>query len=278
MDNKLEVNLINFLCKNYNADIHLEGGEIFLEEGLITALSGLDKAIRQHLTITTNGTIRSANSDVIQVLQSLGCLRFSVEGHTDSLNQAVRKHALLPVLENALYYQDQGIPVTLRITLNKLNIDMMFNEIVPSLEEKGFSRFQIYEMQSIGRGKTSDLCINGNLDRFWGQLVKCPPNSHFKISLPLHRKTEAFEYITQFKQIGIEVMEVGNIASVNIGTNGSVRICPWDTTSEPLAFIQPDNFESLFSIIETQDIPHKCEYCSHIVLKGVQGVKAYGSI
>jgi MoaA/NifB/PqqE/SkfB family radical SAM enzyme len=268
MDDKLEVNLIKFLCKNYNTDIHLEGGEIFLEECLITALSGLDKTIRQHITITTNGTIRTANAEVIQVLQSIGCLRVSVEGHTDSLNRAVRKYDLLPVLENALYYQNHGIPVALRITLNKLNVDAMFNEIVPGLEEKDFSLFQIYEMQPIGRGKTSDLCINGNLEYFFKQLVKCPPHSNFKISLPFHRKTEVYKYITQFKQVGIEVSEVGNNASVNIGTNGSVRICPWDITSKPLAFIKPGNFESLSNIIETQDIPHKCEYCSRVVLMG----------
>lgn len=37
-----EIELISFLCRSFDADIHLEGGEIFLEEHLIQALNRLN--------------------------------------------------------------------------------------------------------------------------------------------------------------------------------------------------------------------------------------------
>jgi MoaA/NifB/PqqE/SkfB family radical SAM enzyme len=268
LDEKLEINLIRFLCNNYDADIHLEGGEIFLEESLISALLCLDESVRHHLTITTNGTICSTNTETIRALCSVRCLRVSVEGHNDLMHKTVRGHELNTILDNAHYYQSHGIPTALRITLNKLNIDKIFEETIPSLEDKGFSHFQIYEMQPVGRGKTSSLCIADRLDSLFGRWEKSLSRSSIKVSLPYRRRDEVYKYIARFKHIGVDVKEVGETASVSIGVDGTVRVCPWDMESEPLFIVQNDNLELLSKIIESQIVPHECNCCSRIVLEG----------
>jgi MoaA/NifB/PqqE/SkfB family radical SAM enzyme len=268
LTDEFEINLIKFFCKTYNADIHLEGGEIFLEEHFIAALLNLDESVARHLTITTNGSLRSQNRETIRALRSIGCLRISVEGHTDTLHQALRGRELQPILDNALYYQDQGIPIALRLTLNTLNIGAMFSETIPALEAKGFRRFQMYEMQPVGRGMTAGMCITGRLDSFFTNWLNSQPKSSIKVSLPLRRRAEVYDYSAQLERVGISVEDVGNVASVSIGADGSVRVCPWDTTSEPLLFICEDNIETLRTVIESQNIPHECAFCSRIVLKG----------
>jgi MoaA/NifB/PqqE/SkfB family radical SAM enzyme len=268
LDEKFEINLIKFFCNAYNADIHLEGGEIFLEESLITALLDLDESVRRHLTITTNGTVRSTNADTIKALTSVSCLRVSVEGHNDVLHKSVRGCELSTILDNALFYQSQGIPIILRITVNKLNIKNMFEETIPSLEKKGFSNFQIYEMQPVGRGKTSGLCITERLDLLYEGWLRHPTCTSVKVSLPNKRKYEVFEYIMRLKQAGVDVYEVGKATSISIGVDGVVRVCPWNMDSEPLMIVRDDNLELLSKIINAQAIPHECDFCSRIVLKG----------
>ena len=262
------ISLIQFLCKTYDADIHLEGGEIFLEEHLITTLLDLDESVLRHLTITTNGTLRSQNSDTLRVLRSVGCLRVSVEGHTDFLHQALRRCDLQTILDNAHYYQNQGVPISLRLTLNALNVESMFSETIPTLEDKGFNRFQIYEMQPVGRGKTANICIPERLDIFFKDWLRNPPKSNIKVSLPVRRRAESYEYLTRLKQVGVVAEDVESVASVSIGTDGSVRVCPWDMTSEPLMSIKKDSIETLRNAVESQIIPHECDFCSRIVLKG----------
>ena len=268
MDREFEIDLIQFLCTNYDADIHLEGGEVFLEETLLSSLLNLSESTRKHLTITTNGTIRANNEDVITALASVGCLRISVEGHNDELQNAVRGCGLSPVLENALYYKAKGIPVVLRITANNLNYTRIFDEIIPSLQDRGFDGFQIYEMQPVGRGKISGLCINERLDALYEGWLRYPSYASTKISLPNKRKAEVAEYMSRFTEIGVSIYEVGNIASISIGVGGAVRICPWDISSVPLMVVNETNFELLSEIINGQEEPHVCDFCSHIVLKG----------
>jgi MoaA/NifB/PqqE/SkfB family radical SAM enzyme len=267
----LEVNLIQFLCESYDADIHLEGGEIFLEEHLIQILLMINESTRKRITITSNGLIRSSNYDTIEVLRSLACLRISLEGHTEEMHSTVRGCCLQTVLDNALYYKNLGIYVVLRITLNALNADIMFSETIPALTEKGFNDFQIYEMQSVGRGKISGICIETPLDNFFNNWLRYPSTSNVKVSLPFRRIDEVHNYLPKLSTIGIEANEVGATAGVNIGVDGAVRICPWDMSSEPIVVVTDNNISELHSVISAQQAPHKCEYCTRIVLKrGVQ--------
>jgi len=262
-----EVNLIQFLCKNYDAVIHLEGGEIFLEEHLIQVLLRINESMRKRITITSNGLICSSNDDTLEVLRSLTCLRFSLEGHTEKIHSTVRGCCLQTVLDNALYYKNLGIHIVLRITLNALNANIIFSETIPALAEKGFNDFQIYEIQPVGRGKTSGICIEKPLDNFFRNWLQYPSASNVRVSLPFRRINEVNNYLSGLSTIGVEVNEVGAAAGVSIGTDGTVRICPWDMSSEPIIVVTDNNINELNRIINSQQTPHECGYCTRIVLE-----------
>lgn len=86
----VELNLIRFLCQNFVADIHLEGGEIFLYKESIATLAHCNSEELKCITITTNGSILIEDEVILKVLRNIALLRVSVEGHTNSLNKAVR--------------------------------------------------------------------------------------------------------------------------------------------------------------------------------------------
>ncbi len=266
IDNSFEVMLIQFLCEHFQADIHLEGGEIFLEEHLIQALSRLDIPMRKNITITSNGVLRTENADTLEVLRSLACLRISVEGHTEALHRKIRNCSLQVVLDNARYYSNMGINVVLRITLNELNMRIMFSEVLPTLMEQGFANFQIYEMQPVGRGAMSDIFIAGALDEFFEDWFCHPLKADIKVSLAERRVKEARKHQVRLEQMGIAIEHVGDEAGIAISADRTVRICAWDMTSAPLTVLNEHNLNELYNIIESQDMPHKCEFCTKVVL------------
>lgn len=267
LDSSFEVMLIWFLCDHFQTGIHLEGGEIFLEEHLIQALSRLDMPMRKNITITSNGVLRTEKADTLEVLRSISCLRISVEGHTEALHRKIRNCSLQTVLSNARYYRDMGIHVVLRITLNKMNMSIMFSEVLPALMEQGFADFQIYEIQPVGRGMTSDICIADELDTFFEDWFCHPLKANIKVSLAERRVGEVRQHQAKLEQMGIAIEHVGDEAGIAIGADRTVRICAWDMTSAPLAVLNEHNLNELYSIIQSQDMPHKCEFCSKVILK-----------
>jgi len=263
-----EVSLVKYLCKNYDADIHLEGGELFLEERLIAALSILPVETLRKITVTSNGTIRLHTEAALQALRSIGCLRISVEGHTEDLHRSIRGYSLMPILDNAIFYKNQGIPMVMRITLNSLNAKGLFSETIPALESIGFNKFQIYEIQPVGRAKNSNYCLAGSLDDFFNDWLKNPAKSNVKVSLPNKRAGEVQRLASKLEQAGITAKNAGNAASISVGVDGSIRLCAWDMISKPLAFINEANLYELDNIIYSQNVPHICGYCSRVVLTG----------
>jgi sulfatase maturation enzyme AslB (radical SAM superfamily) len=268
LDDDFEMAVIQYLCSNYDADIHLEGGEVFLEEHLIQALARLDTVTRKHITVTSNGTILTTSTETFSVLRSLACLRISVEGHTEEMQYKIRGCSLQRVLCNALYYQNAGVPVVIRLTLNTLNINTMFSKTLPSLIDKGFSRFQIYEMQPVGRGETSGLCITMPLGDFLNDWFKHPLNADIKVSLPGRRIQEVQENLERLREIGIHVYDAGNEPSISIGVSGDVRVCAWDMVSDPITVLAKKTINNVKKFIDCQTEAHKCDYCTRIVLKG----------
>jgi len=268
ISNKFELQLVEYLCGNYAADIHLEGGEVFLEEELIKTLGNLSNENLKSITITTNGLKRTHDQKTLRVLSSISCLRISVEGHTDSLHRAVRKCALQSILDNARYYKGLGVRVVLRITLNRLNMNTIFAETIPALEKLGFDEFQIYELQPVGRAKTANIYIETPLTAFYEDWLEHPSNTKIKVSLPERRINETVEYIARLHKINVVEHYVDDNASISIGVDGFVRICPWDLHSKPLIQITEKNIANLEGVIKFQHTPHECEHCTRIVLKG----------
>lgn len=261
------IKLITFLCDNFDTDIHLEGGEIFLEEHLICSLMKLSDSDRKAITITSNGLIRTVSEDTLEALRSVSCLRISVEGHTEYMHRRIRNCSLRTVLDNAVYYKQHGINVVLRMTLNTFNIGSIFSEVIPSIKKEGFDNFQLYEMQPVGRGSGSDLCIEGTLKLLYDDWAFHPTHVNTSISLPEHRIEEVKCHSADLKKIGVRIERVGNAASLSISPNGEVKICPWDMTSAPEIIISENNFEAIVDIIKGQTVPHRCDFCSRIVLR-----------
>ena len=263
-----EVELISFLCRSFDADIHLEGGEIFLEEHLIQALNRLDGRHKRCVTITSNGTVKTTSPDTLKSLRSISLLRISVEGHTDELHRKVRDCSLRTVLSNAAYYKSQGINTAIRITMNAFNMDSIFSNVIPGLLSEGFDDFQIYEVQPVGRGLTSELCIEGTLDSFFEDWLAHPSRANTTVSLPKRRVLEVKRRASALRSIGVMDKYVGNAASVSINAFGEVTVCPWNMLSEPSLRLDVSNINELLKAIEMQAVPHECEFCSRVVLKG----------
>lgn len=264
---EFEISLINFLCENYDTDIHLEGGEIFLAENLIRALKSVERKYRKHIVITSNGMFCSQNPETLNVLKSIHCLRISVEGHNDDLHKTIRGCNVNEVLKNSAYYRDMDINVVLRITLNRLNMDKMFSQVIPSLMEKGFEQFQIYEMQPVGSAEYSNICIDGSLDTFFRDWINNPVTGSVKVSFSSKRKKEIEQYSDELKGNGFSIKEAGNEASISIGADGAVRICAWDMVSKPLMYLDHSgNFSDLCDIIDNQKTPHTCNYCTRYII------------
>lgn len=101
--------LIQYFCTAYEAEIHLEGGEIFLRPDLLHRMNSLPQETLQCVTITTNGTIRIDEPEIIDMLRKINALRISVEGHTDGQQRIVRGIDLEKVVEYALFYKEKGI-------------------------------------------------------------------------------------------------------------------------------------------------------------------------
>ena len=132
------LDLLEKLCGGYEAEIHLEGGEIFLLPELLAAMNDLPDEVLRCITITTNGTIRLTDPDILKMLSRIQALRVSVEGHTNEQQREIRNIDLTPVLENARFYKENKIPVWLRITLYKNNWEGFVTETLPALNAEGF--------------------------------------------------------------------------------------------------------------------------------------------
>lgn len=261
------IKFITYLCDNFDADIHLEGGEIFLEEHLICSLLKLSDSAKKAITITSNGLIRTKSEDTIEALRSVSSLRISVEGHTEYMHRKIRNCSLRTVLDNAVYYKKHGINVVLRMTVNAFNVGLIFSEVIPSIKKEGFDNFQLYEMQPVGRGKGSDLCIEGTLKLLYDDWASHPTHVNTSISLPEHRIEEVKRHSADLEKIGVVIERIRDAASISLSPNKEVKICPWDMTSAPEVIINENNFQALADIIERQTVPHSCDFCSRIVLR-----------
>jgi hypothetical protein len=267
LNKTLLAKLIDYLCNNYTADIHLEGGELFLEESLVRFLSEINASAREHITVTTNGTIRLTEEKTLEALRSIACLRISVEGHTEEMQQYVRGCKLETVLNNAHYYKECGIHVILRITLNTMNYNSMFSKTIPELIRKGFEEFQIYEMQPVGRAKEAGLCIESSLETFFDDWLSHLSPAHITVLLPRRRALDICDKKDALQSKGITVHETIKNPSVSINADASMRICAWDMESQPAPIIIGDDLSVLEALIGSQNEPHQCGYCSYFVLE-----------
>lgn len=256
---------LQYFYDTYETKVHLEGGEIFLRPELLSQMGTLPENLLKHVTITTNGTIRNNDPTVLAMLRKLNLLRISVEGHTEEQQRLVRGTSLKHTLENAAFYQSVGVPVCLRLTLNKLNYHGFVSQTISSLAAYGFLVFQVYEFQSVGRGVDAqdELTIDFPLDELWAELYEhhFPKGTHFKLMLSARRGAEVENAAPSLEKRNFVCAKLSPESGLSIHADGGVFLCAWDNDSSHQLF---NWYEQKRPQVLLQSIPltHTCEYCS----------------
>lgn len=266
--------LIRKVCSKYSAEIHLEGGEIFLLPGLLAEMNTLPDEVLKCVTISTNGTLCLKESEVLEMLSRIGSLRVSVEGHTNEQQRAIRNTDLTPVLDNARFYKENNIPVWLRVTLHKNNYEAFVKETLPALNSEGFENIQVYEFQNVGRGNDNhaDFEVGASI----GYFLKSLEENHSRLKgrirmmFPEKRILEISDKKDALLEQGYKVQVLSPEAGVSIHADGQVYLCAWENDPEQCIMnICETGVETFLERIETMDLMHKCRHCSAIrIMKG----------
>lgn len=257
---------IRFICDTYDAEIHLEGGEIFLRPDLLRKMDSLPDSCLQSITITTNGTIWTEDQTICHMLKRIAALRVSVESADPQQHAQIRGVSLFETLHNASRYKHLGIPLYLRLTLNKLNrINFVSNNIL-KLAEEGFQQFQVYEFQRVGRGLHSEkmLALEDSLNSLIDELCDLSLDGiKLKMLFPQTRVQEILASRGRLESCGFMVNRLLPEEGISIHANGDVYRCAWD--SDPSHVICNWYQDSAAKqIIQTTCLMHVCNHCSAI--------------
>lgn len=244
--------------------MHLEGGEIFLRPDLLREMDLLPDSILQKITITTNGTIFLNDKSILNMARRLGALRISIESAIPSQHEQIRRFSLTKTLENAAQYQADGIPVWLRVTLNKINYNGFLNQHILKLYERGFRRFQVYEFQSVGRGMDNKnmLSIGHSLDKLIDELCMTSlDNVILKMMFAKRRNIELLQNKTRLEDNHFHVELIPPEEGISIHANGDVYCCAWEDPKKICNWYRDENAKQLLS---SANLIHTCNYCSAI--------------
>ena len=260
------INSLIYICGNYDAEIHLEGGEIFLRPELLKKMDSLSDDILKRITITTNGTILNRDKTVLHMLRRVAVLRVSVESANAAVHSRIRGYSLQSVTDHAKEYQINGVPVCIRITLNKLNYDHFIHNNIIKLSEKGFKTFQVYEFQRVGRGidNCSLLTLDDSLRDLINELCSTPMHGiSLKMMFPKRRISEILRSQQKLIQADYKTEVLTPDEGISIHTDGNVYACAWENDPQTALFNWYDDHNAR-RIINTRKILHECEYCTAI--------------
>lgn len=263
--------IIMNLCDAYEADFHIEGGEMFLREDIGALFELVPAHYWSNVTMTTNGAAKIGFD--FRFLQHLGDLRVSVEGHTDALQQDIRGISLGPVLKTCSDLRSSGVPVTLRITLHKNNYNQLV-EMIDHFIGLGFTSFSMFEFQSIGRGRFHEkeyVLESVELDDVLRLLCINPIPAGietFKLSLSAKRIPFVMTYREELIARGFEIVDLSGVPSLTINYNGDIGVCPWNVGREQISTLRIGKLcTDVADYIEAGCLNHVCDYCSAISIR-----------
>lgn len=257
---------ILYICKNYDAEIHLEGGEIFLRQNLLREMNSLPSTYLKNITITTNGTILIDDPAIIQMLRKIAALRVSVESADPQQHELIRGFSLEKTLKTAEKYQEKGIPLWIRVTLNKLNYHGFIHEHIIKLSERGFKKFQVYEFQNVGRGSNNCeiLAVNSSLQELIDELCDTSLNGILlKMMFAQRRIPEILSSQRRIEEHGYNVELIPPEEGISIHANGDVYRCAWDNDPDNILcnwYVQENSKE----LVDSDSLYHSCSHCSAI--------------
>jgi MoaA/NifB/PqqE/SkfB family radical SAM enzyme len=226
--------ILTGLCDHFDADISLEGGELFLRPGIESLLERLRPDVLETLTITTNGTLPiRVEPDTLRAVRDL---RVSVDGHTDELQKELRGVALRPVLRTCSDLARREIPFTIRTTIWNGNVDSL-EDMLEWGHRHRFDRLSLFEFQASGRGvDTYDSygLSDEQFDGFMEQLlhVTMPDSLRLlKINFAAPRVAAVQRLADRLRARGIATYELAPVANCTINYDGAVGISPWRITA-----------------------------------------------
>lgn len=230
--------VLETLSREYDVDVHLEGGEAFLRVNLGELFPLVSRETWRKVTITTSGSLRIdvPPSD----LRQLGCLRISVEGHTDELQRRVRGVPLAPVLKTCAKLADAEVPYTLRITLFEHSVSL-FSEMVRFYLDSGCSRFSFFECQPVGRAESAAELAAPSPDQFRvllqdvGEVCRGKELETLRLSFPPSRSNEIDQARPALELAGVEVATIASIPNLTVNSNGDLGVSPWRVTASRTA-------------------------------------------
>lgn len=265
--------LIQYFCTKYDAEIHLEGGEIFLRTELLHQMNCLPIEMLQCITITTNGTICIDEPEIIDMLRKVHALRISVEGHTNAQQCFVRGITLESVINHALYYRKNGISIWMRLTMTCQNWEHLLDQTLPYYIELGFYNFQIYEFQTVGRGEQNQdlLMVSDEAFMTFLEKLKIWRGHYEKTNLQLRfmfssaRQKLIYLYKEQLEQNNLKIEDIPEENGVSIHADGSVYLCAWDNEENNCILnVYQEGIKHMAGQLAQMNLKHHCNHCSTV--------------
>jgi SynChlorMet cassette radical SAM/SPASM protein ScmE len=131
--------------------VQLAGGEVFLRPDLFELIDGIVKN-RMRFEILTNG--RLITRETAQRLKETGRLNFiqvSLDGSTAEVHESMRgKGSFAPALNAVRLLREEGLTVTVRVTVHGKNVDDLPAVTRLLLEEIGLPSFSTNSICSLG--------------------------------------------------------------------------------------------------------------------------------
>jgi MoaA/NifB/PqqE/SkfB family radical SAM enzyme len=163
---------------------------------------------------------------------------------------------------------DNGVPVTLRITLHQKNYQNL-TAMLDHFQNLGFARFSFYEFQASGRGvpRADEYALNTvQMEEVLKQLSTTKFDNSIqmlKVSLSSRRSHMIKQFSGPLALNGLQMLDISGAASLTINYNGVLGVCPWNVVNENIGSLQIDDFPAkIRGLIDAGRLDHSCLHCS----------------
>ena len=134
-------------------NVTLTGGEVFTHPDLFELIDGVI-ANRMRYSLLSNGTMITEETlkqfEVGKRRQRLDSIQISVDGSSAEVHDKSRPKSFQRALRGLKLLKEAGFPVTVRLTVNRHNVDDLENVAQLLLDEVGLSSFSTNEAYACG--------------------------------------------------------------------------------------------------------------------------------
>jgi SynChlorMet cassette radical SAM/SPASM protein ScmE len=140
-------------------DVSLTGGEIFTRPDLFELIDGVI-ANRMRYSLLTNGTLITERTlrefEVGKRRLRLNSIQISIDGSTAEVHDLSRPHSFARAIRGLRLLQEAEFPMTVRVTVNRYNVNDLKNIAHLLLEEIGLPGFSTNEAYPCGAAQRDD--------------------------------------------------------------------------------------------------------------------------